>query len=287
MSTQLLTSVIRQSAANGRAAIPRWLREPLLHFVILGGVLFAADHFMVARNDDPRVIVIDAAVDAHAREVFKQARGHAPNADELYSLRRVWIENEVLYREGLALQLDKGDDMIRERVIFKQLSVIDASTKLPPYDDQVLREWFEKNRAKYDQPARYDFQEAILVGDRSENSVRAFVSSLNAGNPGEVKADLRVFRNRPHENLVQSYGAEFATALDTSAVGEWRALATKEGWRAMRLESIAKSQAADFDSIKDLVHHDWVDATLSEQRSAAVRALAKKYTIKVEDRKGR
>jgi len=287
MSTQLLTSVIRQSAANGRAAIPRWLREPLLHFIILGGVLFAADHFIVSRNDDPRVIVIDAAVDAHAREVFKQARGHEPNAEELYALRRVWIENEVLYREGLALQLDQGDDMIRERVIFKQLSVIDANTKLPPYDDEVLRESFEKNRAKYDEPARYDFQEAILVGDRSESSVRAFVSSLNAGAPGDVKADLRVFKHRPRENLVQSYSAEFATALDASPVGEWQALATKDGWRAMRLESITKPQSADFEAIKDAVHHDWVDATLAEQRSAAVRALAKKYTIKVEAKKGR
>src|SRR6185503_18417937 len=244
MSTQLLTSV-RQSAANGRAAIPKWLREPLLHFIILGGVLFGADHFIVARSDDPRVIVIDADVDARAREVFKQARGHEPNSDELYALRRVWIENEVLYREGLALQLDQGDDMIRERVIFKQLSVIDAGTKLPPYDDNVLREWFEKNRTKYDEPARYDFQEAILVGDKSENSVRAFVGALNAGTPGEdAKADLRLFKNRPRENLVQSYGAEFATALDASPVGEWRALATKDGWRAMRLDSIGKPRPA-------------------------------------------
>jgi hypothetical protein len=288
MSTQLLTTVSRQSAANGRAAIPRWLREPLLHFIILGGVLFAADHFIVSRNDDPRVIVIDTDVDARAREVFKQARGHDPSADELYALRRVFIENEVLYREGLSLQLDKGDDMIRERVIFKQLSVIDAGTKLPPWDDKVLREWFEKNRAKYDEPARYDFQEAILVGDKSENAVRAFVGALNAGTPGaDAKADLRLFKNRPRENLVQSYGVEFATALDASPVGEWRALATKDGWRAMRLESIGKPRPADFDAIKDAIHHDWVDATLQEQRSAAVRALAKKYTIKVEAKKQR
>jgi PPIC-type PPIASE domain len=262
--------------------MPKWLREPLLHFIILGGVLFAADHFIVARSADPRVIVVDAEVDRHARELFKQARGHEPNEEELYALRRVWLDNEVLYREGLALQLDKGDDMIRERVIFKQLSVIDAGTKLPPYDDKVLREWFEKNRAKYDEPARYDFQEAILVGDKSESGVRAFVSSLNAGTPGDVKADLRVFKHRPRENLVQSYGAEFATALDASPVGEWRALATKDGWRAMRLESLAKPQPADFEAIKGVVKHDWVDATLAEQRSAAVRALTKKYTIKVE-----
>jgi hypothetical protein len=268
MSTQLLTSVIRQSAAYGRAARLKWLREPLLHFIILGGVLFAADHFIAARSDDPRVIVVDAEVDAHARQVFKEARGHEPNADELYALRRVWLDNEVLYREGLALQLDKGDDAIRERVIFKQLSVIDANTKLPPYDEAVLRKWFEENRAKYDEPARYDFQEAVLVGDRSENAVRAFVSSLNAGSPGDAKADLRVFTKRPRGNLVQSYGEGFAKELD-----------------AIRLESIAKPVPADFDSLRGVVLHDWTDATLQEQRSAAVRALAKKYTIKVEAKK--
>lgn len=282
MSTQLLTSVIRQSAAYGRAARLKWLREPLLHFVILGGVLFAADHFIVSRSDDPRVIRIDAAVDVHARQVFKEARGHEPNADELYALRRVWLDNEVLYREGLALQLDKGDDAIRERVIFKQLSVIDANTKLPPYDDAVLRKWFEQNRAKYDEPARYDFQEAVLVGDKSEHAMRAFVSALNAGSPGDAKADLRVFTKRPRDNLVQSYGEEFAKELDVASPGEWRALKTKGGWRAMRLESVSKPQPADFETLRGVVLHDWTDATLSEQRSAAVKALAQKYTVKTE-----
>ena len=287
MSTQLLTSVIRQSAVHGRAARLKWLREPLLHFIILGGVLFAADHYMVARSDDPHVIVIDAAVDAHARQVFKEARGHEPSADELYALRKVWLDNEVLYREGLALQLDKGDDAIRERVIFKQLSVIDANTKLPPYDENTPRKWFEENRAKYDEPARYDFQEAVLVGDKSESGVRAFVSSLNAGSPVDVKADLRVFSKRPRSNLVQSYGEEFAKELDATAPGEWRAIKTRDGWRAMRLESISKPEPADFEVLKGVVLHDWTDATMSEQRSAAVRALAKKYTIKVEAKKSK
>jgi hypothetical protein len=57
---------------------------------------------------------------------------------------------------------------------------------------------------------------------------------------------------------------------------------TKSGWRAMRLESITKPQPADFEVLRGIVLHDWTDATLSDQRSAAVKALAKKYTVKVE-----
>jgi parvulin-like peptidyl-prolyl cis-trans isomerase-like protein len=265
---------------SGRAL--KWLREPLLHFVLLGGLLFAIDHVVAARADDPRTIVIDRDVDRQGREVFQAARGREPNEDELHALRRVWLDNEVLYREGLALQVDKGDTAIRERVIFKALSIVDANVSLPPYDDKMLREWFESHRAKYDEPARYDFQEAILVGDKSEQAVRAFVSSLNAGSPGEIKADLRVFTKRPRGNLVQSYGEEFAKELDVAPVGEWRAVKSKSGWRAMRLESIAKPQPADFETLRGIVLHDWTDATLSDQRSAAVTALAKKYTVKVE-----
>lgn len=204
-----------------------------------------------------------------------------PNEEELYALRRVWLDNEVLYREGLGLQLDKGDKAIRERVIFKALSVVDAGTKLPPYDDKLLREWFEQRRAKYDEPARYDFQEAVLAGGASESQLRAFAAALNAGAPGDAEAGLRVFDGRPHENIVKSYGEAFAKALEAAPVGEWRALPSRDGLRVMRLEAITPARSADYEKLRGVVLQDWTDATLAEQRSAAVRVLARKYTVKV------
>jgi hypothetical protein len=166
MSTVLPASFSdRLKSSFRRVTWPAWTGEPLLHFLILGALLFAADHFIVGRADDPRTIVVDAGVDAQAIQVFKAARGRAPDKEELYALRRVWLDNEVLYREGLALGVDKGDPAIRERVIFKALSVVDANLKAPPFDEKVLREWFEANRAKYDEPARYTFQEAVLAGE--------------------------------------------------------------------------------------------------------------------------
>ncbi len=265
------------------ASWPAWMREPLLHFIILGGLLFAIDHHLASRADDPHVIVMGAGVDKEARDVFKASRGHDPDAKELAALREVWLDNEVLYREGLALQVDKGDTAIRERVIFKALSVVDANTKLPPVDDKVLRTWFEAHRAKYDEPARYDFEEAVLSDDTSELAVRAFVVSLNAGMPGDAKAGLRVFKGRPHSNLVQSYGADFAKAFEASPTGEWRALSTKDGWRAMRLNAVGQARPAVFEALRGVVVQDWTDATLAEQRSAAVRVLTQKYKVKFEE----
>ena len=259
-----------------------WAREPLLHFAALGALLFAADHLLVGRADDPRHIVVGAAVDAEASQLFKASRGHAPTAEELAALRRVWLDNEVLYREGLALQVDKGDTAIRERVIFKALSVVDANVKLPPFDDALLRAWFEKNRSKYDEPPRFDFQEAVLGGDASETAVRAFVAALNAGTPGDAQAGLRLFKGRPHANLVQSYGAELAQTLEAAPVGLWQLVASRDGPRALRLDAVHAAQPAAFEPLRGVVLQDWTDAVMADQRSAAVRTLAKKYTVKFE-----
>lgn len=285
MSTVLSSSDVPRAdeSARPRTKLTFWTREPLVHFIVLGMLLFAIDSLLVSRTEDPNTIVIDAQVDQEARQVFESSRGRPPNEQELEALRQVWLDNEVLYREGLALGLDKGDKAIRERVIFKALSMVDAGTKRPPFDEQVLRDWFEKNRAKYDEPARFDFQEAVFTGDPSESAVRAFVSALNAGATPDTEAGLRVFTDRPHGNLVQSYGEDFVKALERSSPGEWHALHSKDRWRAVRLESITPPKPADFEALGGVVLQDWTDATLSEQRSAAVRALAKKYTIKIEE----
>ena len=265
-----------------RQRVPQWLKEPLLHFVILGGVLFAADHVLYVRSGDPHTIVIAKAQSADERAMFKAARGREPNERELAAMHRVYINNEVLYREGLAMQVDKGDETLRERVIFKRLSILDANIRVPPIDETGLKTWFEKNRSKYDEPARYSFDEAALAGDSSESAVGAFVAALNSGTPGDASAGLRVFKGRPLENLVQSYGAQFPQQLEASPVGQWRALQTRSGWRAMRLNEITQAKPAVFEKVRNNVFADWKDKTASDMRTAAVLAMGKKYKVVYE-----
>ncbi len=282
MSAQLPLNSATQTPPRRRQALPNWTREPLLHFLLIGAALFGVDRLVNRGAAADNEIVISAQVEQEARELFKAKRGHEPNAEEAAALRKLWLDNEVLYREGLALQLDKGDTAIRERVIFKALSVVDGGTQLPAVTDDMLRDWFEKHRAKYDEPARFDFQEAVLEGQADEAAVRAFVGTLNNGTPGDAKAGLRVFKGRPHGNLLQSYGEDFAKALEAATPGQWLALKSREGWHAVRLESTSGAKPASFEALRGVVMQDWTDATLAEQRSAAVAALARKYTVKVE-----
>lgn len=268
--------------AGARLKPPGWLREPLLHFVVLGGLLFAVDYWLIRNDEDPNTIVVSAEVTRDAVQTFEGTRGRKPNAEELAALQRIWLDNEVLYREGLALGVDKGDTAIRERVIFKALSVVDSNVKLPPPDEKTLRAWFESHREKYDEPARFDFEEAALSGNSTEAAVREFVTTLNSGASGDMKAGLRVFKARPRPNLVESYGAEFATALEKAEPGVWQAQKTRDGWRAVRLKALTPPRPAVFEVLRGPVMHDWRDAEGAAQRTNAVRALAQKYKVEYQ-----
>jgi hypothetical protein len=271
---------ITDTAPEARPSARRtWLREPLLHFLLIGAALFALDAYVASKTEDPRVIVIDEAVDRQAIDVFKAARGRDPNEEEVYALRRVWLDNEVLYREGLALGMDQGDAAIKDRVIFKALSMINAGLSLPALDDAVVRAWFEKNRARYDEPERFDFEEAVLSGDSDEQTARRFAQALNDGTPGDAKAGLRVFQARPRGNLVQSYGEEFTKALAALEQGRWTALPQRDGWRVFRLTGLKAPKPASYEELRGPVLQDWKDTTMSEMRSAAVREMARKYVV--------
>ena len=123
----------------------------------------------------------------------------------------------------------------------------------------------------------------MLSGDSSEAAVRAFVSALNAGTPGDAKAGLRVFKGRPHANLVQSYGAGVRQGA-RSVAGRRVARAARRATAGARCGSnaITPPKPAVFEALRGVVLQDWTDATMAEQRTAAVRALAKKYTVKDE-----
>lgn len=275
-----MNSIDSAASSSTPPFLTRAIREPLLHFLLLGGLLFGVDHAVHGQGDPQHVIVVGPEVESEARELFEESRGRPPNDEELRALTAVWLDNEVLYREGLALQVDKGDSAIRERVIFKALSVIDANVKLPAPDDAQLKAWFEAHRKKYDEPARYTFDEAVISGDNSEAAVRAFVQRLNAGGSGDLDAGLRIFKDRPEPTLTQSYGADFPAALGNTPSPEWRALPTRDGWRAIRLQAASPARPADFEALRGIVLQDWKDATAAEQRSAAVRALTKKYDVR-------
>jgi hypothetical protein len=112
--------------------------------------------------------------------------------------------------------------------------------------------------------------------------VRSFVDALNAGTPGDAKAGLRVFKARPLSSIDQAYGPDFTKSLQAQRLNGWSALQTRDGWRAIRVTEVRAGVPADFAQMHHAILADWKDANASDQRTAAVRDLWKKYKIRYE-----
>jgi len=254
-------------------------KDPLLHFLLLGVIVFGLDYALADRDSDTDVISISARVDQELVEVFKSSRQREPSMGELDVLRQRWIDNEVLYRQGLALGLDQGDTAIRERVIFKALNVMQAGIERPEADEATLRAWFEQNRQRYDEPARVDFLEAIVTGPSDESRVQQFADALNANKDFEIQSGLRIFRGRPYASIVASFGEDFAEELSSMPMQTWRVARSSEGLRVVMIESRREMVPAEFETVRLAVLQDWRDRRMQELRTEAVRELAQQYRI--------
>lgn len=259
------------------------LREPLLHFLILGAAIFGVDQWRNAGSETASDIVVTAKVQQEAKAIFEAGMKREPKPEELKVLLDRWVDNEILYREGLQLGLDRGDSGIRDRVIFKAMSVTQAGIVLPEVDEAGLKAWFESNRERYDTPARFDFLEAAVPPDTKLDALQRFAVALNSNQdePG-IESSLRVFRDRPRSNLLQSYGKDFTEAIEQLKPGQWQVLVSNDGPRVIRLESLKPAVAADFEAVKVKLYQDWKDEMTSQRSKELIREMGKKYHIRQE-----
>lgn len=281
LPTELSTADARP--APNTAAPRRWLREPLLHFLLFGAALFALDQALLAQRGDERVILLNASAERELRNLFSEDRGREPTAEELAVLRQRWFDNELLYREGLELGLDRGDTGIRERVIFKALSVVQSNLRMPEINEAALRAWFDARRASYDEPPRIDFLEAVMPGKPGIGAVETFAQTLNTRSGGEVESGLRVYRGRPLPSIAPVFGERFAAQLGELPLNQWIALDSSQGPRAIRIEARSDARPVTLDEVREKVVLDWRDAKMAELRTEAVRQLAEKYTLRVAE----
>ncbi len=222
----------------------------------------------VGRADDPRTIVVGADVDREAIETFKAARGHEPNAEELAALRRVWLDNEVLYREGLALQVDKGDPAIRERVIFKALSV-----------DRQQRQAAARRRQGAARLVREPPRQVRRAGPLRLRGGRAVRRQLRSR-----RARVREGAERRHAGRRQGRAARVQGPAAREPGAELRAgvrqgagrIASRANGRPCRRATAGapcgstrsrRRSRRVFEVLRGVVLQDWTDATASEQRT--------------------
>ncbi|MEW8350969.1 MAG: peptidylprolyl isomerase [Candidatus Thiodiazotropha taylori] len=261
----------------------RWLtllREPLVQFLMIGAVLFAADHFLTLQRDDPQQIFVDADRIAWLVEVFQQGQGRLPEPEEIDNLIVKWSQNEIFYREAKAMGLDQGDEMMRSRLILKMRNILFNRVVKETPGDGELRKWFELNRDKYDVPPRYTFEQFPLTEIQSEAEARQFAEDLaDEPVPEQFAPNKRSYPRRPATNIQSLFGDTGRDALVAAPVGRWLAVESTKGWHLARVTEQHPSIPAEFDAVKTRVSKEFQEVAADLQLMEMSTEIAEKYQL--------
>lgn len=260
----------------------QWLREPLVHFAVLGAAIFLADAVLAPIPNAGRSIEVTPAVHDDLLTRFQQVEGRRPTAGELDRMIDGWVSQEVLYRQGRDLGLDKGDAVIRERVVQRMTVLLQNSVVVDPPADEVLRAWFEAHRERFDTPPRFDFVVKQVKG--GEADARALAEALRraletAEGRIEPEGPVASYARRPRPNVVALFGEAFAARLEGLPEFQWQAVAAPQGWHVVRLDGFWPAEAAEFAAVREAVAADWQREAMAEKAEAALREMVAGYRI--------
>ena len=268
------------------------LKDPLVHFLVIGAALFALSSW---RGESMRAgrerILITADQVASARDAAALLQGHAPTADELAALVEPAIREEVLYREALALKLDDNDDEVRRRLVEKMQYLTQDLADPEAGSEAELEAFYSANPARFETPELVTFDQVFLSPAERGNALpvdaEAALAKLRAGaNPVETgdRTPLRAsYADAPRDQVAILFGEPLAHAVFTLAPGDWTGPFQSDfGLHLVRLQKRTERRLPPFAEIRDRVAAELAADRRRTRNEADYQRMRSHYDVVVE-----
>ena len=271
--------------------IRKLLGEPTLHFLLIGIALFGAYRWMAPGDSGGRRIVISRGVVNDLVTQHVAARGREPSSTELNHLIESYVHDEVLYREGVKLGLERDDIVVKRRVRQKieMIAEEDASTRAPTEAD--LTAYLVANQARFVQPAIVTFEQ-VFIGESTPGPavVHAAAVAREALRTGADPEELGRPTLLPHrmtrapaDLVARDFGAAFADALEKVPVGEWVGpIDSSFGAHYVRVSDRTPAVAPQLPAVRDQVVREWENERRQRARNDAYTKMRGAYQVSIE-----
>jgi hypothetical protein len=276
-------------------AIRRWLREPLLHFLLIGIALFAVyayAHRGRGGIESPRQIALTLD-DLRQMDMYFESQWHRqPTPAEFQVMVEDRVREEVLYREALAMGLDKDDTIVKRRMAQKMQFLAEDVAAAHEPSTAELKAWFEKNSNKFALPSRYSFRHLYFSPDkRGKKAQEDATKTLGkiAGQPEDSKlavslADRFMFQDyygdRAPEALAKEFGPQFVVALEKLKPGSWQGpIESGYGWHLVFVDTVIPGRIPAFEEMEPDVKTAWLGEQKATAWQKAYAEMRAKYTV--------
>jgi peptidyl-prolyl cis-trans isomerase C len=282
------TSVARPSMLR------RWSREPLLHFLVIGFSLFIAYEWLhpspATRSESKQIVLTPD--DFAQLAVTWLAQGRAPpTPEQMRSLVELKVREEVLYREALALGLDKDDTIIKRRLAQKMEFLAEGASIHDPSTD-TLRTWFKDNQQRFSRAPRVSFRHLYFSPDRRGEQARQAAAQAMAqlsGKPGDWNdaegvgdpfMDQDYYSDRSLEDMAKLFGSNFARQVVDIKPGSWQGpIESGYGWHLVFVDSSSPSRIPAFEEIEPEIRSEWIDDQRAQSKRKTYEAMRARYQV--------
>ncbi len=228
-------------------------------------------------------------------EIVWTAQWHrAPTQDELQGLVESRVREEILYREALALGLERGDTIIKRRLAQKMEFLADDLSAVRTPSVEELHAWYSRNSARFADPGRRSFRHLYFSADRrgdraQQDAARALVKlgRTPADAPalsaiGDAFMFQEYYADRTPEQVAAIFGSHFAEAVRQLPVGTWQGpIESGLGWHLVLVTSATPGRVPAFDEIEAEIQAAWMEDQRSEARRRAFDAMKARYEVRL------
>lgn len=264
----------------------RWAKEPLVHFLVAGAVIFAGLGWRGSEEDPAsRSITLTREDQARLSVNFAEVMGRPPTQGELDAVIAQWVREEVLYREALRLGLDEGDAVVRKRLAQKMdviaASAADAETPV----DATLEKWLADHPDRFAQDLKFAFDQIYFTSRTRAEVARTLLGGgadwTKVGDPVSLPA---TFEKAARSAVASEMGPDFATALEGTEAGKgWQGpIESALGWHLVRMRKRDPGVLPPLASIRQRVEDDWRAETGTARKDAAYKVLRDAYRITID-----
>ncbi len=269
--------------------LQRFLREPLLHFIAIGGLFFL---IYTAINDtyenSTDIIFITPERIGQIATVFNGVWNRMPTDEELDNLIEEEVRSEVYYRDALALGLDKNDAIVRRRLRQKMEFLTDTGIYLQEPSAGELEAYFVANEQAYQSEPRLAFEHIYLGESPPEDTVSQTLQTLlsepamdssTLGQRTLLPAQLKLSIPDAIDSV---FGKGFYSQLAELAPGKWGGPVTSVyGTHLIRTLDGLPARMPPLEKIRDSVLRDWKSAKAMENREQDYAKRRSRYIVEI------
>lgn len=272
----------------------KWLKEPLVHFLILGGLIFALYNLVSDQAGAADEIVISAGQQENLINTFSRTWQRPPTPQEFKGLLDDYVRQEIAYREGRTMGMDQDDIIIRRRMRQKlELLAEDVASLAVPTDEQ-LQQFLDESPAEFQLEPRLSLQHIYFSidrrGDAAEQDAIELLQRLGTDGPGgdleqfgdALPLPFRLDDMREGE-IARLFGIIFTDQLNGLETGRWVGpVQSGFGLHLVFISERIDGRTPSLDEVRDAVQREWFSQRRRDAVDGLYDRLAENYTIEVE-----